>query len=96
MNMPDEINAYCPYCKANTKHKVKVYKKGKTRTLSRGQRHHEAKTEGYTSKIAGKVAVHKQAKRQTVILECTVCHKKHYKTVGTRTKKVLQLEKVER
>ncbi len=96
MEMPDTIKTYCPYCKTVTVHKVKPYKKGKTRTLSRGQRHHEEKTKGYTSKIAGKVPVYKQAKRQTVILECTVCHKKHYRTIGSRTKKTLQLEKVER
>ncbi len=94
MEMPERIKVYCPYCKAVTEHKVKIYKPGKRRTMSRGQRHHEQKTKGYTSKIAGKVHVYKQAKRQTVVLECTVCHKKHYRTIGSRTKKQLQLEKV--
>ncbi len=95
MDMPDKIKTYCPYCKKTTVHKVKMYKKGKTRSTAKGQLHHDLKTKGYTSKIAGKVPVYKQAKRQTVVLECTVCHKKHYKTIGSRTKKQLNLKRKE-
>ena len=70
-----------------------MYKKGKVRTLAEGQRKHLAKGKGYTSKIAGKVTVYKQAKHQTVVLTCTVCKKKHTKTIGSRTKKTLELKK---
>ncbi|MBN3037033.1 MAG: 50S ribosomal protein L44e [Candidatus Diapherotrites archaeon] len=94
MKMPEEIMVYCPFCKKRSKHKVKVYKKGKTRSVARGQKRHEEKGRGYTSKIAGKVTVYKQAKNPTVMLTCSVCKKKHPKTIGTRTKKVLELKKV--
>ena len=91
MKMPNTMNTYCPYCRKKTKHKVKVAKKGRTRKASRGQRKHEQKGKGYVSKIAGKVKVYKQAKHPTVMLTCTVCKKKHPKTIGSRTKKVLEL-----
>lgn len=93
MKMPDKKKEYCPKCKAHTEHKVKMYKKGKTRSVARGQARHERKGKGYTSKIAGKVTVYKQAKHQTVMLECTKCKYKHPKTIGSRTKKVLELTK---
>ena len=93
MKMPDTMNTYCPHCKKTTKQKVKLYKKGKTRQTAKGQRRHVAKGKGYTSKIAGKVTVYKQAKKPTVILTCSVCKKKRSKTIGSRTKKVLELEK---
>ena len=90
MKMPDEINTYCPHCRKNTKHKAKMYKKGKVRNLSDGQRKHIQKGKGYTSKIAGKVTVYKQSKNQTIMLTCTACKKKHPKTIGSRTKKTLE------
>ena len=93
MKMPDKIMNYCPHCKKQTEHKVKLYKKGKTRATAVGQKRHVEKGKGYTSKIAGKVTVYKQAKNPTVILTCTVCKKKRPKTIGTRTKKVLELTK---
>lgn len=93
MKMPEKIKVYCPHCKKQTIHKVKTYKKGKTRKDAVGQARHVEKGKGYTSKIAGKVTVYKQAKNPTVMLTCTVCNKKHPKTIGTRTKKVLELTK---
>lgn len=93
MKMPDKMKTYCPKCKKQTEHKVKLFKKGKTRTTARGQARHVKKGKGYTSKIAGKVTVYKQAKNPTVIITCTVCKKKRPKTIGTRTKKPLELTK---
>jgi len=90
MKMPEKIRTYCPYCKKQTEHKVKLYKKGKTRADARGQKRHVEKGKGYTSKIAGKVTVYKQAKDPTVILTCSECKKKRPKTIGTRTKKPLE------
>ena len=91
--MPDKIMTNCPHCKTHTEHKVKLYKKGKTRADAVGQKRHVEKTKGYTSKIAGKVTVYKQAKNPTVMLTCTKCNKKRPKTIGTRTKKPLELIK---
>lgn len=93
MKMPEKIKTYCPHCKAMTEHRVKLYKKGKTRADAEGQKRHVEKGKGYTSKIAGKVTVYKQAKNQTVIITCSNCKKKRPKTIGTRTKKVLELTK---
>ena len=93
MKMPEKMKTYCPSCKKQTEHKAKLYKKGKTRADARGQKRHVEKGKGYTSKIAGKVKVFKQAKNPTVILTCQVCKKKHPKTIGTRTKKPLELTK---
>ena len=93
MKMPEKIRTYCPHCKKNTEHKAKLYKKGKTRKDAVGQKRHVLKGKGYTSKIAGKVTVYKQAKNPTIIITCSVCKKKRPKTIGTRTKKVLELTK---
>jgi large subunit ribosomal protein L44e len=95
MKMPDSMTTYCPFCKKHTVHKIKMYKKGSVRSLARGQRRHELKGKGYTSKIAGKVPVYKQAKHPTLVLTCTICKKKHPKTVGSRTRKALELTKKE-
>ena len=93
MKMPDKKNAYCPRCKTVTEHKLKLYKKGRTRTMAAGQRAHVKKGKGYTSKIAGKVIVYKQGKNQTIMLECLKCKRKRPQTIGSRTKKVLELVK---
>lgn len=91
MKFPDVIKVYCPFCKNSVQHKVKTYKKGRTRSVAEGQRRHIRKGKGYTSKIAGKVKVYKQAKHPTVMLNCLTCKKKHPKTIGGRTRKVLEL-----
>lgn len=94
MKIPEKIRTYCPHCRKHTEHKVKTYKKGKTRSTALGQMRHELKTKGYTSKIAGKVMVYKQSKKPTLVLTCTECGKKHYKVVKSRTKKPIEIEKV--
>ncbi len=91
MKYPKEVNAYCPYCKTHTKHKVKLLKKGKRRTLAIGERKHARKLKGHGGKVAGIKSVKKQGKRQTIILTCSQCNKKHQRTIGTRTKKKLEL-----
>jgi len=93
MKMPDKVMSFCPKCKTSTEHKVKLYKKGRTRADAAGQAAHVEKGKGYTSKIAGKVTVYKQGKNQTVILTCSKCKRKRPKTIGKRTKKTLELTK---
>ena len=93
MKMPNEINTYCPYCKAHTKHKVKLMSKGKRRSTAIGERKHKRKLKGYGGKRAGVKPVKKQGKRQTVILTCSKCKKKQQRTIGTRTKKRLEIKR---
>jgi large subunit ribosomal protein L44e len=76
MEYPKQIRTYCKYCKKYTLHNVKLFVKKPERTLAIGYRRHERKIKGYVGKVKGKVPVKKQGKRQVVILECTVCHKK--------------------
>ena len=95
MKVPSTMNVFCPHCRKKTKHTVKLYKKGRTSNASEGQRKHLLKTKhGYKGKTAGKVTVYKQSKRQSVVLTCSECGKSHPKTLGSRTKKVLEVEKV--
>jgi len=93
MKIPDVIKTFCPKCKKQTEHKVKLYKKGRTRETALGQKRHEQKTYGYTSKIAGKVTVYKQGKTPTFMLTCTKCGKKHPKSFKSRTKKPIEITK---
>jgi large subunit ribosomal protein L44e len=41
VNVPKEVNTYCPKCKDHTIHAVTLYKAGKRRALAVGERHHE-------------------------------------------------------
>ena len=92
MIMPKTINTYCPYCKAHTAHKVKLVSKGRRRTLAVGERKHARKLKGHGGKRAGVKSVKKQGKRQTVTLTCEKCKKKHIRTIGSRTKKKLEIK----
>lgn len=93
MKMPNEIRTYCPYCKVHTKHKVKLMSKGKRRSLAVGERKHKRKLYGHGGKRAGVKSVKKQGKRQTITLTCEKCKKKHNRTMGTRTKKKLEIKR---
>ena len=86
------INTYCPHCKAHTAHKVKLTSKGRRRTLASGEQKHARKLKGHGGKRAGVKSVKKQGKRQTVNLTCTVCKKKHVRTIGSRTRKKLEVK----
>jgi len=91
MKFPANINSYCPACKKHTKHKVKLYAKGCARSMAWGQLKHARKLVGYKGKVAGEKSVKKQGKRNKIILECSVCKKKQERTVGTRTRKKLEI-----
>ncbi len=90
MNYPKEVRTYCPKCKKHTVHKARVASKGKARGMAWGNLKHARKLKGHKGKVAGEKTVRKQGKRQVVILECPECKKKHFRTVGTRTKKKLE------
>ena len=95
MMVPKEKNTYCPKCKKTVVHKVKVstskYKAG--RTLAWGTRKHERKLAGYHGKVKGKAKVKKQGIRQKIMLECTVCKKKHEMVISGRMKKKAEVAK---
>jgi ribosomal protein L44E len=91
MKYPTTSNTYCPYCRKMTPHKAKLYSKGSARTMAWGQLKHARKLTGYVGKVAGEKTVKKQGKRQKVILNCTVCNKKIERTIGTRTRKKLEV-----
>ncbi|MFN3909746.1 MAG: 50S ribosomal protein L44e [Candidatus Anstonellaceae archaeon] len=91
MKMPKEIRTYCRYCNKHTKQTVKLASKSPARSLAIGTRKHERKLKGRGGKRAGKVPVKKQGKRQVVMLTCTECKKKTPRTIGSRTKKKLEV-----
>ncbi len=95
MNVPKQMNTYCPTCKKTTVHKVKVstskIKAG--RTLSRGTRKHSRKLAGIHGKVKGKAKVKKQGIRNKIMLECPVCKKKHERVISGRMKKKAEVQR---
>jgi len=92
MKFPKEINAYCPFCKAHTVHKVKLASKGRASSLSAGNVRHKRRLTGHGSKRKGEKSVKKQGKRNKIVLQCPKCSKKHERVIGTRTTKKLELK----
>ncbi|MEM3399573.1 MAG: 50S ribosomal protein L44e [Candidatus Micrarchaeia archaeon] len=92
MKFPNKIRAFCPKCKKYTEHKVRMPSKGRNRTLAVGNRKHERKIKGYTGKVAGEKSVKKQGKKQRILIICSVCNKKQDRTIGTRTRKKLEIK----
>jgi len=89
LKIPATINTYCPKCNKHTPHKVKELRKGgKRRTLSWGQQKFLRATKGYVGKKAGVPRKVKQSTKQTLMLECTVCKKKHPKKMPHAKKKI--------
>lgn len=95
MIVPKEKNTYCPTCRKHTLQKVRVstskYKAG--RTLAWGTRKHERKLSGIHGKVKGKAKVKKQGIRNKIMLECTVCKKKHELVISGRMKKKAEIQK---
>ena len=94
MKYPSTVNTYCPKCRKTTVHKAKLYSKGSARTMAWGQVKHARKLTGYHGKVAGEKTVKKQGKRQKVVLACPVCNFKIERTIGTRTRKKLEVTAV--
>ena len=95
MIVPKEMNSFCPTCNKHAMHKVKVstskYKAG--RTLAWGTRKHERKLACYHGKVKGKAKVKKQGIRNKIMLECSVCGKKHERVISGRMKKKAETKK---
>ncbi len=83
MKVPSVINAYCPRCGRYTKHKVTLYKQGKARTLSWGQRQLERKRRGYGGEPRGKLKRKaKTTKKVLIVLTCEECGRKVVRNLG--------------
>ena len=89
MIVPKTLNAFCAKCGKHTPQKVKVstskFKPG--RTLAWGTRKHERKLRGFHGKVKGKATVKKQGIRNKMMMECTVCKRKHERVISGRMKK---------
>jgi len=74
LKVPKKIRTYCPRCRKHTVHTVMLYKGGKRRALSLGERRYRRKQEGYGSKRRPEQKrFAKVTKKQTLKLKCTVC-----------------------
>lgn len=74
MKVPKKIRTYCPRCRKHTVHTVMLYKPGKRRALSEGERRYRRKQEGYGSKRRPEQKrFAKTTKKQTLKLKCDDC-----------------------
>ncbi len=74
MKIPKRIRTYCPRCRTHTVHSVMIYKHGKRRALSEGQRRYERKQEGYGSKRKPEQKRFAKVTKKVVLkLKCTKC-----------------------
>jgi len=93
MKVPDKIKTNCPHCKKHTVHNVKLSRKGKESSMSRGRRKYTEVKRGYGgSPRTPKKQVYKIGKRTVLVLECTNCKKKHQRTYSARTKKTVEVK----
>ena len=47
VNIPKEINRFCPKCNKHTIQKISIYKAGKRRGTAAGERRHALRKKGY-------------------------------------------------
>jgi large subunit ribosomal protein L44e len=74
MNVPKEINTYCPKCNTHTPHAVSLYKEGRRRSLAQGERHHDRERKGYGGqKYPMLKRKAKTTKKQSLKLRCRKC-----------------------
>ncbi len=74
MKIPKRIRTYCPRCRTHTVHSVMIYKHGKRRTLSEGQRRYERKQKGYGSKRKPEQKRFAKVTKKVVLkLKCMKC-----------------------
>lgn len=74
MKAPKEIRTYCPKCNKYTVHAVSIYKDGRRRALSKGERRHEREKRGYGGQkypLLRRKA--KTTKKLSLKLQCKVC-----------------------
>ena len=83
MKIPKRIRTYCPRCRTHTVHSVMIYKHGKRRTLSEGQRRYERKCKGYgSSRKPKQKRFAKITKKIAVKLQCRACGYIQVRTIG--------------
>ncbi|MBS3058407.1 MAG: hypothetical protein J4478_03310 [Candidatus Diapherotrites archaeon] len=51
MNIPKSVKTYCKKCKKHTEHRLKTFKPGAARAMSKGQRKHLKKTKQLWRKV---------------------------------------------
>ncbi len=74
MRIPKRIRTYCPRCKTHTVHTVVIYKHGKRRSMSQGERRYRAKQKGYGSKRKPEQKRFAKVTKKVVLkLKCTQC-----------------------
>jgi len=56
VNIPKEINRFCPKCNKHTIQKVSIYKAGKRRGTAAGERRHALRKKGYGGQKFPKLA----------------------------------------
>ena len=87
VNIPKEINRFCPKCKKPTIQKISIYKAGKRRGTAAGERRHALRKKGYGGQKFPKLAKPaKTTKKVTQIFTCPECKKKPMKD-GIRIRK---------
>ncbi len=83
MKVPARINTYCPRCGRHTEHKVSLYKAGRPREDSWGQRQLARKRRGYGGEPRGKLRRKaKVTKKAVIILTCVECGRKVSRNLG--------------
>jgi large subunit ribosomal protein L44e len=88
MRIPKVMKKYCPKCKNHTRHNASIYKAGKKRSSSIGERRHAEDRKGYGGqKYPELKRTAKTTKKQTLKLKCTVCNKQQMKN-GIRLRKL--------
>jgi large subunit ribosomal protein L44e len=92
IKFPKKIRTYCPRCNEHTEHSVAVYKSGKRRTLSEGQRRYLRKNKGYGSKRKPEQKrFAKTTKKVSLLITCSKCGFKRT-ILGIRLKKIELVE----
>jgi len=77
VNIPKEINRFCPKCNKHTIQKVSIYKAGKRRGTAAGERRHALRKKGYGGQKFPKLAKPaKTTKKVVQIFTCPECKKK--------------------
>ncbi|MFH0955555.1 MAG: 50S ribosomal protein L44e [Candidatus Micrarchaeota archaeon] len=88
MNVPKTMSLYCAKCNKHTDHKLKQFKSGQGRTMSKGTRKMNRRHKsGYGGKNKFPASVKKQNKKPTFVAECPVCKKKKTFLIPKRMKK---------
>ena len=87
VNIPKEINRFCPKCNKHVVQKISIYQAGKRRGTAAGERRHALRKKGYGGQKFPKLAKPaKTTKKVTQIFTCPECKKKTMKA-GIRIRK---------